>query len=192
MPRPSNSELRKDLLHAALVLLEARGGTQFSMRELAKEVGYTVTAVYRCYQNREALLVAMQLSLFQQLNAHLLLTQAPSTLEKIEKMGEAFVNWAVQNPTYYRFMFQSGTLLKEADQKIARAGLSYLAVLLRDSPELPTPNNPQATATLLFSSLHGLVSLFLDQRLEESLVFDLRTFYKAHYAPWIQSLLSKD
>ena len=79
MPRPQNPELRDALLTAAIQLLDANG-PEFSLRALADSVGYTVTAVYRCYANRSALLTAMQLELFDQLGVALF--SSVSTMNK--------------------------------------------------------------------------------------------------------------
>ena len=119
MPRPSNPLLEQKLLDVGLGFLAERGEPKFSMREVAAAVGYTVTAVYRHYKSKEDFLVAMQLFLFHQLNTKLSLLKGDNTREQIEKIGEAFVIWGLSHPAYYRFMFQSTTLLKPADQPIA-------------------------------------------------------------------------
>ena len=86
-------------------------------------------------------------------------------------------------------MFQSAILLPTHDQKIARAGLLYLSKLIEQDQNIRVQGTPQATATLLFSSLHGLVSLFLDQRMDPDVTSNPHQFYKQHYVPWIQVLL---
>ena len=109
-------------------------------------------------------------------------------------MGRQFVSWAVKHPHRYRFMFQAmdaGALLHEQDQDSARAGLYLLESLVRsghDAGEFEVAD-PRVVATMLFSSLHGLVSLFLANRLDDEIVPCARLFYDQHSVGWITKFL---
>ena len=198
MPRNANPNLRPDLLDAAVKLLDARGAPDFSMRDLCAEVDYTVTAAYRVFRGRGHLLQAMQLELFKGLAEALIAEPSDaSTPDHITDLGRRFLSWAVAHPARYRFMFHSTepeALLDEGDQALARAPLSYLEALLQqgaDRGELKV-EDASSLAVMLFATLHGLVSLYLAQRLDDATVEDPVTFYDRWSSSWIRALLSDD
>jgi len=196
MPRQLNPHLRRDLLRAAVTLLDQRDDASFSMRELAAQVEYSVTAVYRCFEHKSHLLQALQLHLFQQLPEQLM----PALLEsgrpdQIRALGAAFIRWGLAHPARYRFMFhttEADALLDEADQEVARAGLRLLEQLIAEGVEAGefAEQDAAASATLLFASLHGLISLYTAQRLDPAHISDLQVFYEDHATLWMSRLLT--
>ena len=212
MPKPINKNLRTDLLQAAILLLDTRGDTHFSMKELAAQVDYSVTAVYRCFEHKTHLLQALQLHLFEQLPHHLFpilsqLHSIPSSdhvkqsdttpmsrVVQIRAIGAAFIKWGVEHPARYHFMFhttQAGSLLTAENQAKARLGMRLLEQLIQEGIEEGEfiPQDPTVSATLLFASLHGLISLYTAQRLDSSHITDLSDFYDTYVADWMSKLL---
>ena len=195
MPRPQNLELRSALLHAAMDLLDTEG-PEFSLRTLADSVGYTVTAVYRCFANRGALLTAMQLELFETLNNTIALSVAEPQDEiavLIGHLGEQFLAWAMAHPVRYQFMFVSAApevLLSGADRDRAQAPLHMLAGLLQqgmESGELRV-HDPKMTAIFLFSAIHGFASLCCAHRLDGLLDTSPQEAFSKWYGSWILTL----
>lgn len=195
MPRPQNPELRTRLIAAAIDLLDANG-SDFSMRTLADSVGYTVTAVYRCFANREALLSAMQLELFDRLHLELsgfVASHDGDIAALIGTLAEQFLAWAITHPVRYSFMFiasDAEVLLTGEDRARAQAPLLMLSALLQQgmaSGELRV-QDPKMTAILLFSSIHGFASLYCAHRLEGLLEGSPQEAFSQWYGPWILSL----
>lgn len=192
MPRPHNPNLKDDLLDAALSLLSLRGDAAFSMRDLAKEVDYAVTAIYRVFRSRSDLLRAMQLRLFEQLQAELLEELNPSATPEaqLRHMGASFVRWGVQNPAAYHLMFhntEADALLSPEEQSLARAPLRGLETLIihgneRGDWSIPAP---EAAALGLFATLHGLLSLHLFGRLTTDTSADPLVYYSAWTDQWL-------
>ncbi len=198
MPRPHNKTLAQDLLVSARSLLEEKDGTDFSMRELSHKVGYSVTAVYRCYDSRSDLLKALQIDLFQSLSQNLLEEQQPgqSSRSQIRQLGRDFLSWAVMHPAQYRFMFHTtepGALLEGPEQSLARMPLTYVKSLIEAANARGEMwvDDAESMATMLFATLHGLVSLHLSQRLNPEHVRDPVGFYDQHASMWLESLLSR-
>ncbi len=194
MPRKPNKNLREDLLKKAIHFLDTRGNLRFSMRELASELNYSVTAVYRVFRSRSHLLQVMQLRLFSELPAALMDTNPGTVRQKIRNMGGGFIRWAVTHPARYHFMFHSTepeALLNENEQKTARAGLFFLEALIREGIRKKEfeVEDPAATATMLFASLHGLISLHLAKRLDPSVAADPVAFFERNSAIWADLLL---
>lgn len=198
MPRPHNQTLARDLLRSAKSLLEEAGGTDFSMRELSHRVGYSVTAVYRCYADRSDLLKALQIDLFETLSVQLVEEQqsGQSSRSQIRQMGRDFLCWAVAHPAQYRFMFHAtepGALLEGPEQALARMPLTYVKSLIEAANARGDMwvEDPESMATMLFSTLHGLVSLHLSQRLNPAHVPDPIAFYDRYASFWLESLLTE-
>ena len=195
MPRQSDPQLPDRLLERALVLLDAEGGATFSMRALAAAEGYAVTAVYRCFASRAALLKAMQLRLFAALPMVLGLEQlgTVSLAEALEELGVRFVAWGVAHPARYHFMFltdEPEALLSPAEQSLARAPLVALTAALAGT-RLRDGLEPEAAATWLFAGLHGLVALHIQGRLDPATVPDPGAFVRAHSRAWIATFLQE-
>ena len=186
MPRPPNPELPGLLLDAAVALVDERGDVDFSMRELAARIGYSVTAVYRCFETRGHLLRVVALRLFDDMVLRLSQPEAESMSTNLVRVGEGFLTWAVENPGRYRLMFQHSepdARLTEEEQEVARAGLRYMgSVLARAGVD-----NPNEMATVVFSLLHGLASLSIAGRLEPK-AEEIVPFYYAHVAPLIAEI----
>lgn len=193
MPRPTNPDLRDDLLDAATALLDARGDVDFSMRDLCAEVGYSVTAAYRAFGSRAQLLQALQLKLFAALGEALMSPPAADLAVEIQALGSRFIGWAIAHPGRYHFMFHATApeaLLQPADQALARAPLRYLEQLLARGHSCGAlrVEDPAAAAVMLFATLHGLVSLHLAARLDPVTVPDLQAFHERWSATWLVAL----
>jgi len=176
-------------------MLDESGGPTFSMRALAKREGYAVTAVYRCFPSRGALLKAMQLHLFTELPGALALEELGERpiSEALQELGVRFVSWAMAHPVRYRFMFlteEPDALLSPEEQALARAPLIALAGVLTAAP-LRSGLDPHAAATWLFAGLHGLISLHLQARLDPAIVPDPTAFVRVHGAIWSATLFTE-
>jgi AcrR family transcriptional regulator len=172
MPRPPNPNLRDDLLAAAIVLLETRGPA-FSIRDLAASIQYSTTAIYQCFSNRADLLKAVQLRLFEELagQLHPPPSDAGDVSDRIIAIGSAFVTWALAHPTRYEFMFHNmepDALLEGAERTLAQLPLAVLEGLLTEGMQTGElkAGNAKLLALMLFSGLHGLVSLHAAKRIQ--------------------------
>lgn len=190
MPKAPNPDLPALLMDAALTLLDERGDVTFSMRELASRVGYSVTAVYRCYETRGHLLRRLTIKLFDQLAFELGEPQGGTPRERVRWMGTAFLAWAIAHPGRFRLMFQHeepNARLSLEEQQKARAGIAYIQHLLQQSIDQGQIDHPdaEALAITLFSSLCGLASLALTNRMEGTPAEDAAAFFQAHIEHWL-------
>ena len=193
MPKAKNPNLADELMNAAMTYIDTHGRADFSMKTLASQIGYAVTAVYRCFENRAQLLQQIQMNYFMEFSEHFIgIHDVGDEVIQVHEMGIRFVSWASENPHRYRFMFQdTDALLSEEDQYLARSALTLLASIIESGKAAGRfdVQSPSATATMLFASLHGLVSLYLAERLDNEIVPSLAEFYETHSLRWIDALL---
>ena len=194
MPRPPNPELPNLLMDAALSLLDEREDVLFSMRELAGRINYSVTAVYRCYETRGDLLRKLTVKLFGMMAADVVVPGPGTVEEQIGGLGERFLAWSMKYPGRFRLMFlyaEPDARLTEADAVHARGGLKFVETVVASGNERGQCRvaEPSALATILFSSLVGLASLALAERLDGVGPDTIAAYYAEHRDTWLKPLL---
>ncbi len=163
-----HGNLRQALVDTALVLIEARGPTGFTLTEAAKQAGVTPAAVYRHFEGREDLIAeaARQgYEIFAELMEHAYQQGQPSALASFEATGRAYLAFARRNPGHYVAMFESGIPINRTPE-LARVAHRALGVLERAAQELarhiPADRRPpaQMVAAHVWALCHGVVELF--------------------------------
>jgi AcrR family transcriptional regulator len=104
-----HGDLRRALIRAALRLIEERGPRGFGLRELARSVGVTHTALYRHFPDKAALLAVVAEDGFRALKAAIVRACAsvPDPLERFQRAGITYVRFALAHPSHFRVMFGS-------------------------------------------------------------------------------------
>ncbi len=195
MSRPTNEQLPELLIEAARALLVERGDATFSVRELCQRVGYSLTAVYRCFENRAAVLRQLQLTLFTEFNAYCVPSSADGPLDAVRLAGRRFVSWAVAHPSEYLFMFSDyrveSRLFDQRDVDAARSGLQGITFLLTAANAAGEIHieHPEVVAIQLLSHLHGFVTLSLTGRLQGTPGADTEAFIAEHADTFVHRLL---
>ncbi|MDP2355582.1 MAG: TetR/AcrR family transcriptional regulator [Beijerinckiaceae bacterium] len=103
-----HGRLKDALIEAARDLIEQRGPQGFSLTEAARLVGVTPAAPYRHFSDRDALMGEVARRGFELFNDRL--RQAwnegrPEAETAFSRMGRAYLDFARQEPGYYRSMF---------------------------------------------------------------------------------------
>ena len=166
------SETREKILAAGRELLFTEGFHAFSMRKLAAKVNYTATAIYSHFPDKEALLgelVEQEFIKFRR--AFDRTSKIADPIERLRKKGITFVEFALQQPDAFKFLFMNTQV--EAFPKIgliergtpAVDCYAYLQSTIKEAlasgrfrPEL---RDPDMLAQLFMSGMHGIVSLHI-------------------------------
>lgn len=159
-----HGDLRSALVEAGLKALETSSIGDLSLRQLARDVGVSATAVYRHFPDKQALLAALAskgldlLGEFQQATG----SGAAGEDAAFAAAGRAYVHFALANPALFRLIFtQCGPM----NQTIF--GENLAAQLLQAHARSVT-DNPEAAQQLVIRSwavVHGLAMLMLDGQL---------------------------
>jgi AcrR family transcriptional regulator len=166
------AKLREDLILAAERSISAGGLAALKTRELAREIGCANGAVYNLVEDMDELVLLVGSRTLRRLDAALTATESagpPSPTEKLVRIAVAYCDFAAENLELWRALFEHrmtpGKPIPEwavsEQMDLFRHIFQPLAALLpsRSAAELGV------TARSLFSAVHGMVLLGLEQKL---------------------------
>lgn len=159
-----HGDLRGSLLDAARETLEQQGINALSLRDLARRTGVSHAAPYRHFANRQDLLVALAAEGFNELARRLRAKEGKG--EGLKAMGQAYVDFAVSNPSLYKLMF-SPELDRKKPELLAKAAGGAFS-LLQDRTET-SEQDPSGTLAA-WSMVHGLSEILIDRLIADHLL----------------------
>jgi len=170
MPRVANPTLRDDILQAALRLVEEKGAAALTMREIARALGYSATAIYQHFQSKEDLLLTLRIQAGDLLaEAMEQARREPTLAEQLHAMGHAYVRFGLDNSAYYRLIFQDAESgLAPTEDQLQRLRRSW--TIMRDTlkawlAEIGAEGvDVDQEAHVLWVLSHGVTSLALAGR----------------------------
>jgi len=168
-----HGDLRNALIQAGLELLAEGGVQELDLRKVARRAGVSHAAPYRHFADKQALIAAINEEGF-----HLLAERIRSTLrevsdEPVEQLlgvALAYVRFAKENPWLMREMFSGLTIERETFESLHTASKSvyrlYAEVIRRgqESGKI-VDGDPTALAGVLWSVLHGLAMLIIENQM---------------------------
>jgi AcrR family transcriptional regulator len=158
-----HGDLRAALIEAGLTLVEESGGDEVALREVARRVGVSATAVYRHFPDKNALMAALAQAGLQRLAEvqRVASDKAGGGIAGFNATGAAYVRFALDNPGLFRLVFAhpprpeiKGGLRAEDDAMVM---LKTAAAALA-----PAGTDPGIFALQSWSIAHGLAMLMLD------------------------------
>src|SRR5262245_25471556 len=165
-------ETREKILVAGRALLLTEGFDGFSMRKLAAKVHYTATALYSHFPDKDALLgelVEQEFIRFRR--AFDRTSKIADPIERLRKKGLTFVEFALQRPDAFKFLFMNTQV--ESFPKIgliergnpAQDCYAYLRSTIAEGLATGRFRHELRDADLLaktfMSGTHGIVSLHI-------------------------------
>jgi len=168
------SETRRLILEAARELFTSEGYAQTSMRKIADRIGYTATAIYHHFADKDALLNELCLNDFRALGEALRqMDQLPDPISRLRAMGVNYVRFALEHPQQFRFMFLverpiPGPEIVTIDP--AEDGYAFLTSSVREAIEFqllrPELTDVEGVSQMIWSGVHGLSALHLHSMLK--------------------------
>ena len=170
--RGQGHQLREDLLVAAVEYLAGLGGDEpVSLRAIARVAGVPPNPVYLHFANRDDLLLAVLDRLFAQLAdlRDAAERAADSAWDKLVARSVAYVTWGIAEPGAYRVLYGGRVVPRLPNPADAAFGqgmldrtVELIAELEADGAATPV-QSPARTALLVWTVLHGIVSLRIDK-----------------------------
>jgi AcrR family transcriptional regulator len=173
--RYHHGDLSRALLQAALRTIRRDGVDAVTLRGVGKDVGVSRTALYRHFADKSALLRVVAREGFRMLRVALVEAweQNGKGRPGFEAMGEAYVRFAVDNPSHYRVMFGASILGTAADPDLEREGAAAFqalvdAIVEQQRDELIVNDEPLELSLFIWSLVHGVAMLAIDGRLSHT------------------------
>ena len=158
-----HGDLRVALITTGLKKLEEGSAESLSLREIAREIGVSATAIYRHFPDKESLLSALAAEGMAQLAREQKTAGKAGGKEGFAEMGRAYVRFAMNNPALFRLVFSS--LPAAGDPNCANPEDSPGGLLRQSITELagPKASDAQRKAGVLraWALVHGLAMLIL-------------------------------
>jgi AcrR family transcriptional regulator len=175
-PRGAGGVLRDEITEAALRLVEATADPSgITLRGVAREAGITAPSIYSHFANLDAVMAAVVDRAFDRLHSALEDARAghDDPVARLRALCRAYASFAVANPRLYGLLFnqekvlllrqvESGQLAPKSVDTMPGAhafGLLVHAVAACVEAGTSTSTDPQRDATLLWTALHGYVTL---------------------------------
>ena len=165
-----HGDLRAALLAAGVALIEAQGADDVSLRELARRVGVSATAVYRHFPDKAALMAALGREALARLAAaqRAASERAGGGAAGFSATGAAYVRFARDNPGLFRLVFAHPAPPGFHDDKQDDAQPDEAMTMLRTAAVAlaPAGTDPRIFALRAWALAHGLAMLMLDGQAE--------------------------
>lgn len=164
-----HGNLRQALVEATALLIQETGPLAFTLSEAARRAGVSPAAPYRHFKGRDDLLEEVARQGFVDFGKRLERAfdeGRPRPLTAFLRMGQAYLDFAVERPGYYMAMFESGlSIAGNADLLAAseQAQQVLIGAAEKMSRRLPPDRRPPArmVANHIWALSHGVVELFL-------------------------------
>ncbi|MFN8792199.1 MAG: TetR/AcrR family transcriptional regulator [Bdellovibrionales bacterium] len=160
--------LKNQILDESVKILGQQGLAGLSLREVAKKLKVTHQAPYHYFPDKNSLLLELKKEGFSRLSRVMEKAIRDTSLpvfQKMETLAMSYFDFCLENPGYFRAMFTSPAEYRSL--RVAEAQQAF-ALLLESVQQLQKEGylktqSPEMIAMVCWSSLHGLVSLALDE-----------------------------
>jgi len=125
-------ETKDQILAAAKAAFDRGGVEALSLRDVAREVGITPMAIYRHYENKQALIDALVLDGLAEWSARAEAVPRDDWRAWFEKMGDAFLDFALEEPRRFEAAFLIHTNVARRYPDDFLAGRSPVGALYLD------------------------------------------------------------
>ncbi len=166
--------LRRELIDAALELVETSGTQGLSWRAVARRADVSHSAPYRHFADKEELLATVAEEGFRSLTEQVLEQMAgvpDDATKRLEAMAVAYVEFAAENPAHFRVMFGRDVpdinrhpALREAHDRTTSVFREGVADVLAELREVGVVAELDTFALMAWSLVHGLASLTIEGR----------------------------
>lgn len=165
------AQTRQAILDAARELFVAEGVDATTMRAIAARIGYTPTAIYHHFKDKDALISELCLADFSALGqAMYSIGRIEDPMERLQRMGIAYTEFALRNPSQYRFMFMTsmqhslvddhGNAISSPDEDAYQFLLGTVTECIKKGLCRPELQDPVELAQMVWGGIHGVIALW--------------------------------
>ncbi|MFI7588071.1 TetR/AcrR family transcriptional regulator [Spongisporangium articulatum] len=167
--RTRSRDVEGALVDAAEAVLVREGAAALTVRAVATEAGVAPMGVYNRFGSKDGLLDALLVRGFRRFEATLRSNPEVLPLPRLRACGQQYRTFALANPRFYELMFQYAGSLDAHSQELDAAGGAAFGVLVENVVAAQAaggirPGDPAELAQLIWSAVHGAMSLELAGR----------------------------
>jgi len=164
------SEVREKILDAALDFFATEGVEGVTMRALADAIEYSTPVIYSHFRDKDAIIRELcnrQLRTLAKRFA--LIVGVADPVERLRGIGRAYVDFALENPSHFRFMFLTAHVLSAEEQEDLHRGdpqenayafLKNTVEAAIESGQLrPELTDAEELTQICWAAAHGVVAL---------------------------------
>lgn len=163
-----HGNVKAALIEAAMALIDNKQTENISLRRLAKEVGVTPSAVYNHFADKDSLMLAIKIRLYEDLNRFFdsQCDNSGDPEQTLLKICYAYFRFSQENPARFLFLFSSVLPLERstpgfievACHSLVRTRKLIYGVFEKYSVQCEEEDVVNTTI-LIWSQLHGIVML---------------------------------
>jgi AcrR family transcriptional regulator len=167
--RGSGEELHGEIVEATKRLLaDSASADAVSIRAVADAVGVTPPSIYLHFADKDALLSAVVVAVFAELDAAMLAAAegVDSPMARLCAYGQAYVGFAVEHPEHYRIAAMDPcprTDQQALDEVLADSAFNHMRAAVTECIDAGyfAGGDPLALTLDLWTAAHGLASLMI-------------------------------
>ena len=173
--RGEGSKLAHEIVEGAMALIAREGGPQaVALRSVAREIGISAPSIYAHFPDRESILQAVVVQVFEELRLRLeeAISAESDPVDRLVAGSRAYVSFGLENPGLYATLFSGERLGSEFEAPpkfpfdelppVGGEGFALLVEGIRECVEAGVSSSTDvfADATAIWVALHGTVSLW--------------------------------
>lgn len=155
------------ILQAALEIASEEGWQAVTIRRVAERIEYSPSAIYKYFEDKEAILHTLLLQGFQQMLAALehIATQERNPRERLLQIASAYWDFVWHHPTLYQLMFDLKGKMHEVEE--AKAAFLLVRAVIEEWNQANSVRmaDLDAAVDILWAMMHGLVALTMSQHI---------------------------
>jgi AcrR family transcriptional regulator len=164
-------EKQELILKAAMRLYIDEGFDSLSIRRIAEKIEYSPATIYLYFKDKGEILHALHTQGFEKLySLQLTLDNISNPLEKLQKMGRLYMQFALENPDHYDLMFIARGVAEKISEKnewdVGNRSFQYLRDNVKECIEKGylAKADIDAATFAMWSVVHGMAALILRGR----------------------------
>jgi AcrR family transcriptional regulator len=162
------TQVREKILDAALETFAKEGVEGVTMRALADAIEYSPPVLYAHFRDKNALIQELCYRQLRSLAKAFANFGALEPVERLRRIGYVYSDFAVDNPSHFRFLFLTAHSLVADDDELAKEdpqqnAYAFLKQTVKDGLAAgvfrPEYTDAEEIAQLCWASAHGVVAL---------------------------------
>ena len=160
------ADLKNQLIEQGIALVSEHGTQALSLRKVAAACGVSHAAPYSHFKNKEELLTAMKEHITNQFSSILedRIQEHEKDLNMLDALGKAYVEFFVEHPDYFSFLFYQANVSIDLTMKEESSGYRpfdlYRTQVIKILEAQHYPKEGYQDVILsLWSFVHGIASL---------------------------------